>query len=73
MSKYKHKVMVEVPALMADDGEILIEERYVQANLDNLEPPKEWCDDDRLYLLHSDQLSEPVVTTCGVIRKLRKQ
>lgn len=70
MSKYKHLVMVEVPAHMSDDGEILIEERRVQADLDELQPPKEWCDDDDGYLLESPQLTEYITTTCGVIRKI---
>lgn len=70
VSKYKHLVMVEIPAYMSDDGEVLIEERTVQAELDGLQPVKEWCDDDSPYVLRSSQLQQPLTTTCGVIRKI---
>ena len=68
MSKeYKHLVTIEVQAMMSDDGEVYLPEVKIQADLKDIQPPKDWCDDSDTYVIGG---LVPVTTTCGVIREL---
>jgi hypothetical protein len=70
MSKeFKHLVSIEVQAMMSDDGVIYSPSFQRQANLDNLETPKTWCEDSDTYIIYGPV---PVTTTCGVIRKIQE-
>lgn len=67
--KHKYAVQVEVIAMMAADGSVLIEEQELQLDTSNMEPVKDWCDDSDPYML--DRPSAMV--TCGVARMLIKE